>query len=116
MDFNTMDFDTKIQKKAHTIALTAFFISFLFQTLTYFKATDPIITAICAVLSVISIILSLYFTSGILSASLMLNSVIMILYVSSLYWNVFTGGYKFFTALILLTILLFSLYKILKNK
>ena len=90
-----MDFDKKILKISQAIALTTFFSLILFRMFNYFNASNSMITIVCAVLSAISIIVSLHFTSGTISASLMLNSVIMILYVSSLYWDVFTG-YKLF--------------------
>jgi hypothetical protein len=107
--------DSKILHACYTLAITTFFNFFLFQTLFYFEISKEISAITCAALSSIFIILSIFYTKSSISISLIINSIIMMLYVTFLYWEYFTGGYKFFIALALLIILLYSLYKILKK-
>lgn len=108
--------DSKIVHIFYTVAMTVFFNFFLFQTLWYFNTPKEIAAVICATLSAISIILSIFYTKASISISLMLNSIIMALYIAFLYWHHFTSAYKFFMALGLLIILIYSLHKILKNQ
>lgn len=108
--------DSKILHAFYIIAITTFATFFIFQTLFYFEISKEITAIVCSIISAVGIILSIFYTKASISISLMINSIIMALYVTFLYWEKFSKGYKFFAALALLSLLIYSLYITIKNE
>lgn len=108
--------NSKILHISYALGITIFLSFFILQTLFYFEISKEITAVICSIVSAAGIILSVFYTKTSISISLMLNSIIMAIYIAFLYWERFSKGYKFFAALALLSILLYSLYTIIKNE
>lgn len=107
--------NSKTIQAVYALSITIFFIFFLFQSLYYLETSKEFIAIICSIFSAMGIIVSIFYTKNIMSIALMVISIFLALYVAFLYWNLFHESYKFFVALGLLGILVYSLIKVSKK-
>ncbi len=107
--------DSKIVQGCYTLAITTFLSFFIFKVLLFFNVGIKIKSIIIALLSSAGIVSSIFYTKSPINIALMMSSIIGILYITFLYLGTITADLQFLIALVLLSIVSYSLYKIVKK-